>query len=260
MPKVLTEKIVDVKQLSPVIYKMKIQSEYISQNARPGQFVNVKCSEGINALLRRPISICDVDADCGTLDIVFQVKGIGTEYLSKKQPGELVDIIAPLGKGFDLSAQYGKIAVVGGGIGVFPLLYLLKNSPAAKKLSFLGFRSEEYAVMEKEFGLVSDELDIYTDDGSRGTKGLVLDGLKDYLKRDRVDIIYTCGPTPMIKKVVETADEYGILCQVSLEQRMGCGIGACLVCACKTKLGDEWEYSHVCKDGPVFWSGEVVFD
>ncbi len=260
MPRVLKEKIIQMSQLSSVIHKMTIQSEYIAQNASAGQFVNVKCSEGIQALLRRPISICSVDKDRNTVDIVFQVKGIGTEVLSRKQPGDAVDLIAPLGKGFEISKENKKIAVVGGGIGIFPLLYILKEQQNVERTAFLGFRSKDYAVMTDAFENASDKLYITTDDGSVGQKGLVVDQLEEYLKENKVDVIYTCGPFPMLKSVVEIADRHNTPCQVSMEQRMGCGIGACLVCACKTRLGDEWEYSHVCKDGPVFWSHEVVLD
>ena len=260
MPEVLKEKIKALDPIGPGIYKMTISSEYVAANAEPGQFVNVKCSEGINALLRRPISICDVDREGKTFDIVFQIKGLGTELLSQKPVGSEVDLIAPLGKGFDVSAAYKNIAVVGGGIGIFPLLYLLKSSKAEKKSAFLGFRNKDFIVLEKEFRSVTDAYGISTDDGSAGHHGLVTDLLEQALDRDKLDLIYTCGPMPMIKKVMDIAAARGVKCQVSLEQRMGCGIGACLVCACKTKLGDEWEYSHVCKDGPVFWSEEVILD
>mgnify|MGYP005837979923 CR=1 FL=1 len=260
MSKVLKEKIKTIEQLASNIYKMTIYSEYVAINASPGQFVNVKCSEGINALLRRPISICSVDKQNNTFDIVFQVKGIGTEYLAQKKPGWEVDVIAPLGKPFDISGDYKKIAVVGGGIGIFPLLYLLNEKKDSVNAAFLGFRSKDYVVMANEFQAAAHRLHISTDDGSLGHKGLIVDLLEEDLMQNKYDIVYTCGPMPMIKKVVEVADNNGIKCQVSLEQRMGCGIGACLVCACKTRLGDEWEYSHVCKDGPVFWSDEIVFD
>lgn len=265
MPKVLKEKIVSIEKIAPVIFKMTIESEYISNNAVPGQFVNVKCSEGINALLRRPISICTVDKQKGTLDIVFQIKGIGTEYLSQKKIGSRVDLIGPLGKPFDISDKFKKVAVVGGGIGIFPLLFLLeeKKKVASTEIlnsAFLGFRNKDFVVMEDSFKNTSNNLFLSTDDGSYGYKGLITDLLLSDLIINNYDIIYTCGPMPMIKKVVEIANKRNIKCQVSLEQRMGCGIGACLVCACKTKLGDDWEYSHVCKDGPVFWSNEVIFD
>jgi dihydroorotate dehydrogenase electron transfer subunit len=260
MSKVLRETVEKTEQLAKSIYRMTIKSDFVSSNARPGQFVNVKCSEGINALLRRPISICKVDKDRGTFDIVFQIKGIGTEYLSQKKSGSEIDIIAPLGDTFDIDSKYKKIAVVGGGIGIFPLLYILREMKDAEKRAYIGFRNKDFAVLTDEFESNSSVLNISTDDGSMGYKGLVTDILENDLKSCKFDIIYACGPTPMLKKVVDIAGRNNIKCQVSMEQRMGCGIGACLVCACKTKKDEGWEYSHVCKDGPVFWSEEVIFD
>jgi len=147
MSRVLKERIESVEKIAKSIYKMTVKSEYISVNSRPGQFVNVKCCEGLNALLRRPISICSADVERGTFDIVFQVKGIGTEYLSQKSAGSEVDLIGPLGKPFHISRQYKRIAVVGGGIGIFPLLYLLREMKDADKSAFLGFRSSDYVVL-----------------------------------------------------------------------------------------------------------------
>lgn len=262
MAKVLNEEIASIEKIAPGIFKMTLKSSYIAENAVPGQFVNVKCSEGINALLRRPISICSVDTEEKTVTICFQIKGIGTEYLSKKKTGEKVDIIGPLGNPFKISDEYGKIAVVGGGIGIFPLLHVLNESKKASKSAFLGFRNRDYVVMEDRFKRAADELFVSTDDGSYGYKGLVTDLLVKELENSQYDMIYACGPMPMIKGVVGIANRYGVKCQISLEQRMGCGIGACLVCACKTRAQtpEGWEYSHVCKDGPVFWSDEVVLD
>ncbi|MCX7843404.1 MAG: dihydroorotate dehydrogenase electron transfer subunit [Clostridia bacterium] len=260
MSKVLKEKIVAISKLAQDIYKMTFLSRYVAKNSMPGQFVNINCQEGIDALLRRPISICSVDRQLDTFDIVFQVKGAGTEYLAKKQLGDEIDMIGPLGKPFTIFPKNERVAVVGGGIGIFPLHNLLKECRWGEKKAFLGFRSAGCIVMESEFKSACDELFISTDDGSIGHKGLVTDLLEQEIQNGSFDIIYTCGPTPMIKKVAEIAAAHGIKCQVSLEQRMGCGIGACLVCACKTKSGDGWQYSHVCKDGPVFWSDEVIFD
>ncbi|HOQ37816.1 MAG TPA: dihydroorotate dehydrogenase electron transfer subunit [Acetivibrio sp.] len=260
MSRILTEKVVSVKELAKNIYKMTVQSEYISMNAVPGRFVNVKCCCGIDALLRRPISICNVDKDGGSFDIVFQVKGKGTEYLSQKKAGDEVDLIGPLGNSFEINKDNKRIAVVGGGIGIFPLLYLLKELKGVDRSSYLGFRSSDYVVLLEEFGAESEALSVSTDDGSRGYKGLVTDLLERDIEEKGFDIIYACGPTPMLKKVSEISKKTGIPCQVSLEQRMGCGIGACLVCACKIGNPDNWDYKHVCKDGPVFWSDEVIFD
>lgn len=280
MAQVLKERIESNNEIAPGIYRMTVGSRVIAQEAQPGQFVNVKCCEGLNAFLRRPISICSVNRERNTYDIVYQVKGTGTEYLSKKKAGDGIDVIGPLGKPFYVSPEYGHIAVVGGGIGIFPLLFLMSeynnvNVTAAagwekasgekdlgnkEFLAFLGFRSADYVVLTDEFGKYSDRVHISTDDGSKGYKGLITDLLVNELQNGRPDIIYTCGPKPMLKKVVEIAESESIKCQVSLEQRMGCGIGACLVCACKTREGDSWEYSHVCKDGPVFWASDLILD
>lgn len=192
---------------------------------------------------------------------MYQIKGTGTELLAKKQEGETVDILAPLGKPFDLDEKYKRIAVLGGGIGIFPLLFLLKESRAVEKKAYLGFRSRDFVVLKDEFDEAAST-SISTDDGSAGYHGLVTDLLEEALIKKEIDLIYACGPMPMIKKAAMLAEQYSISCQVSMEQRMGCGIGACLVCACKTKAGagEEWKYSHVCKDGPVFWSNEVNFE
>ena len=168
------------------------------------------------------------------------------------QAGDRADLLGPLGSSFDLAAKYAGIAVVGGGIGIFPLLFVLNESRAVEKRAYLGFRNRDLIVLENEFGRQSDTASISTDDGSAGYKGLVTDLLARDLESTKLDMIYACGPTPMLKQVVTLAEKHGLPCQVSMEQRMGCGIGACLVCACKTKRGDSWEYSHICKDGPVF--------
>lgn len=169
-----------------------------------------------------------------------------------------MDFIGPLGNIFDLNEKYERIAVVGGGIGIFPLLFLLNEKNNCHKSSFIGFRNKDCIVLKEEFKRASDAFMISTDDGSEGTKGLITHLLEREIKKNRLDIIYTCGPLSMMKEVVRLADTYAIKCQVSLEQRMGCGIGACLVCACKTKHGEGWKYSHVCRDGPVFWSDKII--
>lgn len=258
MAKVLKEQIVDMEMLCEDVYKMTIKSEYVASTAKPGQFVNIKCG-GIEALLRRPISICDVDKVKNTFDIVFQIKGNGTEKLCHKCAGD-VDIMAPLGNPFTIDNKYKSICVVGGGIGTFPLLYLLKSSECDNKTALLGFRSKAAVVLENQFRAAANKVDIATDDGSYGKKAFVTELLEQHFLSQKPDIVYTCGPTPMMRGVAAIAEKNNIPCQVSMEQRMGCGIGACLVCACKTKQGDDWGFSHVCKDGPVYWSTEVCWD
>lgn len=259
MAKVLKEQITELQKLCDDVYKMTIKSDYIAQNALPGQFINVRCGD-IDALLRRPISICDVNRAENTIDIVFQVKGTGTKKLSCKYTGE-VDIMAPLGKPFIIDNKHKNIVVVGGGIGIFPLLYLLKCSNAEKKTALLGFRTKAAVVLENQFRAAAHHVEIATDDGSYGKQAFVTELLEQHIQEQKPDIIYTCGPAVMMQKVAAIAEKNNIPCQVSMEQRMGCGIGACLVCSCKTKRGeDDWSYSHVCKDGPVFWSTEINWD
>jgi dihydroorotate dehydrogenase electron transfer subunit len=258
----------NIEILAKDIYKVDFESAYVAQNAKCGQFVNVKCGDGLTPILRRPISICDVDQEKNMVTIVFAIQSTGTKILSNLKVDESLDIIAPLGKGFSLdhpntNQSDQNILVVGGGIGTFPLYYLLKESKAKFKSAFLGFRNKDLVVLEKEFSDVADEVKIFTDDGSYGTKGLVLDGLTEYIKKNQINSVYACGPTPMLKGAVELTRTTGTPCQVSMEQRMGCGIGACLVCACKVKSqkeGQAFQYKRVCKDGPVFWGDEMIFE
>lgn len=260
MPKQLKCKINRIEELAEDIFRLSVESDYIAANAQPGQFVNIKCGDGAEALLRRPISICSIDRKKGCCDLLFQKKGSGTGLLARKRPGDELDLLAPLGNGFRLDSNFSRIAVVGGGIGIFPLLFVLQESTASLKKAFLGFRTKGLVTLEKDFAQNSS-LSIATDDGSYGTHGFVTDLLKRDLAAEKFDMIYACGPTPMLKRVAEAARESGTPCQVSLEQRMGCGFGACLVCACKTRAEDGgWQYGHVCKDGPVFNSEDVFFE
>lgn len=259
MPKQLKDRVKSIEELTEDIYRMTVESEYVSSNARAGQFVNIKCCEGSQALLRRPISICTVDRKNGSYDLLFQKKGSGTGLLTMKKPGDELDVLGPLGNGFDLDIKYRRIAVIGGGIGIFPLLFLLKESKAIVKRAYMGFRTAKLIVLEEEFRKSASTLEITTDDGSYGSGGFVTDELRRDIEAESFDMIYACGPEPMLKRVVEATNEKGIKCQVSLEQRMGCGFGACLVCACKTHAEDgEWKYSHVCKDGPVFNARDII--
>lgn len=262
MSKQMTNSIAGIKEIAQDIFRMKISSCHIAANARPGQFVNIKCCDGVDALLRRPISICSVDRTNDTYDIVFQKKGGGTAILAGKKEGDRIDVLGPLGNGFDTGAEYRKIAVVGGGIGVFPLLFLLEESKAIVRRSYLGFRTSKLVVLENEFRQRSNSLDIATDDGTYGTGGFVTDLLRRDLAFEKFDMIYACGPEPMLKKVSQLAEEYETECQISLEQRMGCGFGTCLACACKKAEDNEngWYYRRVCKDGPVFSSRDIIFE
>jgi dihydroorotate dehydrogenase electron transfer subunit len=236
------------QEIAPHVFDMWVSCSGIGSTAVPGQFIHVKCSDGV--LLRRPFAICDVSE--GKIRFVFEVKGEGTKILAAKHKGEAVNILGELGNGFTLSERYQHPLVIGGGIGTFPLLFLSRrlNKPDA----ILGFRDKSQVILEGDFARKCNKVRVATDDGSYGHHGNAV-----ALAREKItsyDILYACGPTPMLKAVADLAGVYGIPCQVSLEARMGCGIGACLVCACAI----NGQYKHVCKDGPVFWSDEVNFD
>lgn len=240
-------------EIAQGIYEIRFKNRSIAEAAEPGQFVHIKIGKGLDPLLRRPISICKVDASKGIVSLVYQVIGKGTKVLAEYMPGEALDVMGPLGKGFPV-LEKGKSAVIGGGIGNAPLLELasrLQNCDA-----YLGFRGQGYKL--EEFKAYCSEVHLSSDDGSVGTKGFVT-GLFESLKQ--YDAVYTCGPKPMMRRVKEICQRDGIKCYISVEERMGCGIGACLVCACKTQEADgSWHYRKACKDGPVFDAEEVTLD
>lgn len=234
-----------------------IQAPQMAAVAKAGQFLHVRVP---GFTLRRPISISEVDKENGTLRMLFDIRGQGTKALYKIDVGDELDIMGPLGNGFTLIAPQEKVVVVGGGIGVPPLLQLAmhygKNTTA-----ILGFRDKDKIILTADFERVGAEIRLATDDGSAGKKGFVTDLLKKRLDEDKPAIVYACGPTVMLRAVASLCKENGVRCQISMEERMGCGVGACLVCACKTKNAQgKIGYAHVCKNGPVFEAEEVVFD
>lgn len=247
--------IIKIINLNKDIYEFWLHCEI--KNILPGQFINVKID---GFILRRPFSICDYDEKKSILKIVFEIRGSGTKKLSQYKEGQFIDIMLPLGNGFQISSRYKNAAFVGGGIGVPPLLYLSKKFNG-ECFSILGFRSIDKVILVNDFkNVCEDNVYITTDDGSFGIHGNVTIVLKDLLKHQNIDIVYTCGPLAMMKSVYNCCQEYNIECQVSMEQRMACGIGACLVCACEVKRNSEIKNLHVCKDGPVFNASEVFFN
>lgn len=242
--------------LAKGIFAFDIFCPEVAELAAAGQFVQA-AAEGF--FLRRPISICDIDKQEGTIKLVFEIRGKGTDKLAGLNKGDFIDIIAPLGNGFKVLE--GKKAVcVGGGIGVPPMVGIAKQY-GENCTAISGFRNMAAVILQEDFKKYGVSTILCTDDGSAGTKGFVTDALKELISKDKPDIIYACGPMIMLKKVADLAQENGIECQVSLEERMACGVGACLGCACKAK-GDNGEvvHKHVCKNGPVFDSKEVVFE
>lgn len=232
--------------------RLELKQPELAAMARQGQFLHIRCGAG--QMLRRPISICDVQGD--RLTIIFEVRGAGTDWLSRQTVGAVLDVLGPLGNGFP--KVEGKILVAGGGIGVPPMLLTARCADSADAV--LGFRSAERQMLTEEFSAVCGKVLCMSDDGSCGEKGYVADGVRRMLSQAHYAAVMACGPKMMLKTVAAAAAEAGVACYVSMEERMGCGIGACLVCACKTKKNGEEGYAHVCKDGPVFPAEEVCWD
>lgn len=249
--------VVSQEPLADGIYSMWIQTE-ASKEAMPGQFLSMYTNDP-SRLLPRPISICEIDKANGRLRVVYRVTGqnTGTGQFSEMGAGDKILVAGPLGNGFPVEEAAGKrVFLMGGGIGVPPILELAKQMVCAKKQIVVGYRDSQ-TFLKEEFGR-NGELYISTEDGSVGTKGNVLDAIRENALE--ADIIYACGPTPMLRAIKEYSDEKKIACYVSLEERMACGIGACLGCVCRTKERSHHTNVHnarVCKDGPVFLATEV---
>lgn len=254
-------KIVKKEKLLEGLYKFSVEAKDIVNAAKPGNFIEIRVNENLDPFLRRPISIYNLDKENGILEFIFQVKGKGTEILTKKDVGDSIDILGSLGSGsFDFEGCT-NIGIIGGGIGIFPLYELAKEAKSSgiKVNTYLGFRNKELVTLEKEFEEVSTKLTITTDDGSYKNSGFAINYLENDI--DSIDGIFACGPLPMLKAVKRLAEEKRIKCQISLEEKMGCGLGVCLGCAVKTSASSEEnpEYVHVCKEGPVFDSKTVDF-
>jgi dihydroorotate dehydrogenase electron transfer subunit len=244
------------------LMRFKPKEENMAKSAKIGQFVHIAIPDDHAMILRRPISINTVNVKDNTIDIVYQVVGSGTEKLAQLKQGDEIDALGPIGKGFDVALATEHALVVGGGVGVAPLL-MLCEALKEKKVnvdSFFGFRSAGLVYQQKEFDALCDSLTIATEDGTLGHAGYVTSFVEATIKQSKPNIIYACGPTPLLKAIQVIALKHEVPCQLSLEQRMGCGIGSCLVCACKIKVGDGSTYKKVCKDGPVFKASEVMFD
>ncbi|MBE6975849.1 MAG: dihydroorotate dehydrogenase electron transfer subunit [Ruminococcaceae bacterium] len=231
--------------LTDCVYKMVLSGDTSAITA-PGQFVNIKL-DGL--FLRRPISVCDYDE--ATLTIVYKVVGKGTEVLSRMSGGEKLDILTGLGNGYDLTKAGEKPVLLGGGVGVPPMYNLAKKLLAqGKKVSvILGFNTKSEIFYEEEFKKLGCDVTVTTVDGSYGVKGFVTTALENM----EYTYFYTCGPEPMLKAVHKASKTSG---QMSFEERMGCGFGACMGCSCKTLTG----YKRICKEGPVMEKEEIAWE
>ncbi|MFH0855618.1 MAG: dihydroorotate dehydrogenase electron transfer subunit [Candidatus Omnitrophota bacterium] len=237
----------------------------IAKNALPGQFINIRVSDNFDPFLRRPISIHGVSAT--SVRIFYEVVGKATEALAQKKAGESLDIIGPLGNGFDFGKRMAgneKQVLVAGGMGVAPLMFaaqrLMENEKRKTKgrvIVLIGARRKDDLLCANDFKKLGCDVRIATDDGSNGFKGRVSDLLEHLLSAIdyRLSAVYACGPKPMLQAVADISNEYGLAAQLSLEEHMSCGIGACLGCVVKTKAG----LKRVCKEGPVFLAKDLAW-
>ncbi|MDP5277109.1 dihydroorotate dehydrogenase electron transfer subunit [Chengkuizengella axinellae] len=251
----MTAKILDNRQIATNIYEMVLHNDEITRATMPGQFINLYCRNE-SKLLPRPISVCETDHNEGTMKLVYAVVGAGTKEFIELQSGETIDILGPLGNGYDVNQPVKEHIIIGGGLGIPPLLELTKRLRGKKKI-VLGFRDKLFLV--NEFKRYADELYISTTDGSVGEQGNVI----DLLNRNDItgDMFYSCGSKRMLKAVHQWSIHHQIEGQISLEERMGCSFGACVGCVAKIKRqGKQWEYKKVCTEGPIFFNKEVVFD
>ncbi len=248
-------KVLRNENIAPGIYDLLVKTPQAA-DAQAGQFVEIYCP---GKTLRRPISICEIDKVAGTLRMVYMVKGEGTLWLSQVKVGDTLDLLGPLGHGFDLSQSKDAI-VIGGGIGVPPMLETAKLQ-GKQCDAILGFRTASAAILLDDFEQVCNEVMLCTDDGTLGLKGFVTDILEKRLaSRQPFDLVCACGPMVMLKNVAKLCEKYNVSCQVSLEERMGCGIGACVGCA--VRIQDEAgtvRSAQVCRYGPVMDAKEVVW-
>lgn len=233
-------------EISNGVFKLAVENLTVEKPV-PGQFMMLR-TENSEPFLSRPISIHDTKE--GKLYFVFEARGEGTRALSRLKKNEEVEILGPLGNGFAVESIRGKIAVISGGIGIAPMNYLIKSLGECEIDLYAGFRSDVYVV--EEISKYVKNIYVTTEDGSSGTKGYVT----DVLNTQEYNAVVCCGPEIMMKKVVEICKAQAVPVYVSMEKHMACGIGACLVCTCKTNQGNK----RTCKDGPVFSGRDVIFD
>jgi dihydroorotate dehydrogenase electron transfer subunit len=255
--------------LAGASYAVGLECPEIAAEAAPGNFVMMREARPRGYLLNRPFSVGNVDGD--TIEIYYDTVGRATSAFASLDKGDELDVFGPLGNGFSLDGDATLNILVAGGIGIAPFPFLAielaKRKHAARTEILAGFRTSHSAILEDLFDEIDVEYKLATDDGSRGFKGLVtglleseLDACKNACKKREV-ALYACGPTLMLERVAAIAAERDLFCELSLEQRMACGVGACLVCACKTRTPNGASaYKMACKDGPVFNARDVVFE
>ena len=247
--------VIEQKMIADGICSMWLDAKEVAVQAKPGQFISVYSNDK-SRVLPRPISICEIDREKGTLRIVYRVVGKGTEEFSKAEAGDSFEILGPLGNGFPIEEAKGKkVLMIGGGIGVPPMLQTAKEIEG-EAIIVSGYRNQDLFLKEELES--AGTLFIATEDGSVGTKGNVVDAIRE--NQIEAAMMFACGPKPMLRALKNYALEKGIPCWISMEEKMACGVGACLACVCQSKDVDSHSHVHnkrICKDGPVFLSTEV---
>ncbi len=241
------------------IYRMVLHCEGADlAHFVPGQFANIEIPGHNELLLKRPLSICTIDKKNNAVTLVYQVKGKGTQALTKLREGAQIETILPVGRGFSLKNSDKKVFLVGGGVGIAPLLSVTQKWPDKEYEAFLGYKSRQYEYCLEDFKRVSANVHVSTDDGTLGERCVVTEILKRRLENTVPDAVLACGPLPMIAALKSILAPLRIPAQVSMEQRMCCGFGACYTCVCGVDSGGGLEYKKTCVEGPVFDLYEVV--
>jgi len=255
-PEEFTCRVIEQVALAPDYYLLKLEAPELARNSSPGQFAMLRCSEGYDPFLRRPLAIHQVDRDSGQVLFLYQVRGKGTKWLSERSQNDKLSLLGPLGRGFTYSPAGGRGMIIGAGIGVAPLLFLASELRAQgwDLVILIGARSKSGILRPDAFKEYGDVV-ISTEDGSCGVEGTILDLLSKELAKSSFDKLFACGPLSVLKEVQAMSREKGIDAELSLDERMACGVGACVGCVCQ---GSDGSYLRVCKEGPVFSAEEVV--
>lgn len=250
---IVNSPVVETEQVSTNIFVQKIHSPEIARRIKPGQFLNIRVSENVFPLLRRPFSICDVEDE--NIFLMFNIMGEGTKILAHKNPGEMIDILGPLGNGFNLDENYDTAIIVAGGLGAAPFPYVTRYLNGKKNIfSFVGGRSSEDVITYKMQNVLTS-----TDDGSLGYSGNVVQLLEENIGKINISSskVFACGPNIMLRALKEFCIKNNLECEVSTESAMACGFGICQGCPIES-ANQKDKYLLVCKDGPVFNARDVV--
>ena len=285
-----TATVVSQREVASRHFLLELKAEAVAKKARPGQFVHVRCSDSFDPLLRRPFSLHRILPEGGTIVILYRLAGRGTAWLASRRPGDSVEVMGPLGNGFDLgrgdssgltekadkTSRFPLALLVGGGVGAAPLLALAEalRAQGRKTVAFIGAPSRDQLLQVPAFAAAGAEVVTATDDGSEGCRGTVVAALENWLKSMPASAkdagegfragaeVFACGPKAMLFSLQQLCLREGLPLQVSLEERMGCGVGACLSCVCRLRSTEKGElkYARVCAEGPVFRGEEVCLN